>query len=201
MDDSGVADAFYTVLSIAIVMMAAIAVSGVVLSATMKQGREAGSEVADFGDGGMEKGLYGFYYAVDGAQSSPLSGDPDDIVLKKLALERVDGLISFNSNTAPASAPSKQGAVIWSGYLYVPADGDYLFEVRSEGKAWAWLDGKPVANGMAGAFLPSRTFSLQLTKGYHPLKVKFYYSDIRSASCSLLWQQDGRMVPVDSLYR
>lgn len=75
MDDSGVADAFYTVLSIGIVLVAALAVSGVVLSATAGQGKDAGARLADYGEG-REKGLYSFYYAVDEARSDYASGDP-----------------------------------------------------------------------------------------------------------------------------
>jgi hypothetical protein len=194
MDDSGVADAFYTVLSIGIVIVAALAVSGVVLSTTMKQGSDAGAQIAGYGAGGMEKGLYGFYYAVDTARSDLSSGGPNDIILKGLAVERKDSMIAFSSNGAPSAAPGSQGAVIWSGYLYVPSDGSYTFELTSQGRAWEWLDGDPVN-------LSSKAFSMQLSKGYHPIKLKYYYSDLHSASCTLSWLQGGQMVPVNSFYR
>lgn len=201
MDDSGVADAFYTVLSIGIVLVAALAVSGVVLSATMGQGKDADARLADFGAGGMKKGLYSFFYAVDGANSDYLSGDPDDVVLRRLSLEEVDGAIAFNASTAPPSAPGTMGAVIWSGYVYVPLDGSYTFELRSTGGSWLWVDGCIVAENRLPLAPQVKTFILYLTKGYHPLKAKYFYPEQRLASCSLSWQQGGRMVPVSSFYR
>jgi len=60
MDDSGVADAFYTVLSIGIVLVAAIAVSAVVLSTTTRQGGDAAAQIAGYGEQGLSKGLIAF---------------------------------------------------------------------------------------------------------------------------------------------
>jgi len=187
MDDRGVADAFYTVLSIGIVLAAAIAISGVVLSTTARQGHEAGA--AAMPDGGMKKGAYAFYYA---ASSGTGSGDAEDIVPVRLAVERVDETISFNSTTAPHGAPASDGLVIWSGYLYVPSDGDYTMELRSDGHAWLWVDGKAIGQSRE---------TLNLTAGYHPLKAKYLYRDLKAASCSLWWGQGSIMSPVTALYR
>jgi hypothetical protein len=195
MDDSGVADAFYTVLSIGIVLVAAIAISGVVLSATMKQGNEAGAQMAGM-DGGMEKGLYCFYYAVDDDVGNYLSGDPDDIVLRRLTGECVTDAMVYNS-----SAGGSSGAVLWSGYLYVPSDGSYTFVLRSTGQAWAWLDGGLAGDNRLPLVQQMKTFTLELSKGYHPFKAKYFYSDAHTASCSLSWGQGSGSVPVRSFYR
>jgi hypothetical protein len=201
MDDSGVADAFYTMLSIGIVLVAAIAVSGVVLSATVKQGDDAGARMAELGAGGLKKGLYGFYYAVDGARSDYLSGDPNDIVLQRLALEKADDVIAFNASVAPADAPKPLGTALWSGYLYVPAEGDYMFELESAGQAWLWIDGGLTADNRLPIVPQVKTFTLHLAKGYHPLKAKYFYPDVRLSSCSLYWNQGSQYVPVKSFYR
>jgi hypothetical protein len=197
MDDWGVADAFYTVLSIGIVLVAALAVSGVVLSATAGQGRDAMPAYS----GGTREGLYSFYYAVDEAKSDYLSGDPGDIVLRRLASEGTEKAIAFNASTAPPSAPGTAGAVIWSGSLYVPADGDYELELSSLGLAWLWVDGSMVADNPFSDTVVSKELTLQLSKGYHPLKAKYFYAELSSASCSLCWKQGGQMVPVSPLYR
>lgn len=199
MDDSGVADAFYTVLSIGIVLVAALAVSGVVLSATVEQGRDA--SMAGLGASGMKEGLYSFYYAVDGSRSDYLSGDPDDIVLKRLASEGADEAIAFNASAVPPSAPGTAGAIIWSGYVYVPSDGSYAFELSSAGQAWLWVDGNVAAANRLPAAGQVNPFTLQLSKGYHSFKAKYFYPELPSASCSLSWNQGGRMVPVRSFYR
>ncbi|HTX44386.1 MAG TPA: PA14 domain-containing protein [Methanocella sp.] len=195
MDDSGVADAFYTVLSIGIVLVAALAVSGVVLS-SVEQGRDPG--LADLG--GMEKGLYSFYYAVDGPRSDYLSGDPDDIVPERLSREGADEAVAFNASVAP-SAPGAMAAVLWSGFLYVPSDGAYELQLSSAGQAWVWVDGVIVAANRDPAVVQVSPFTLQLSRGYHPFKAKYFYPELRLASCSLSWKQGGRMVTVGSFYR
>jgi hypothetical protein len=197
MDDSGVADAFYTVLSIGIVLVAALAVSGVVLSATAGQGGDA---MPDY-SGGTREGIYSFYYAVDSAKSDYLSGDPGDIVLRRLASEGTENAIAINASTASPSAPDTDGAVIWSGFLYVPADGNYELELSSLGQAWLWVDGGIVAANRLPVARQVTPVTLQLTKGYHPLKAKYFYPELSSASCSLCWKQGGHIVPVSPLYR
>lgn len=194
MDDAGVADAFYTVLSIGIVLVAAIAVAGVVLSTTAKQGGEAAAQIAGYGDGGLKKGLYCFYFEVDGAGSNFSAGDPDAIAPRALSLETTADTIALNASSAPANAPLSSGLALWSGYLYVPETRSYTLERESSGPAWLWVDGTIVASH-------SKTFTLDLTKGNHPLKMKYYYPDIRAASCSLSWKQDGVFVPVRSFNR
>ncbi len=201
MDDSGVADAFYTVLSIGIVLVAAIAVSAVVLSTTTKQGGEAAAQMAGYGEKGLSKGLYCFYYTADGTRSNIASGDPDDIVLKELSLERTDCSIDLDHTSAPSNAPATLGTALWSGYLYVPASGSYKFELKSTGQAWLWIDGNIVADNRASSLSQSKSFTLDLSKGNHPLKLKYFYSDIRIASCHLNWEQGGSLVPVSSFSR
>lgn len=201
MDDSGVADAFYTVLSIGIVLVAAIAVSAVVLSTTTKQGGEAAAQIAGYGEQGLSKGLYCFYYEVDSAHSNLASGDPDDIVLQMLSLERIDTTIALDSTSAPDDAPATMGMVLYSGYLYVPESGSYKLELDSAGQAWLWIDGTIVANNRVPVVSQSKTFTLSLTKGNHPLKLKYFYPDIRAASCSFKWEQGGALVPVTSFSR
>jgi hypothetical protein len=201
MDDSGVADAFYTLLSIAIVLVAAIAVSGVVLSSTVKQGKDVGDRISSFGDTVMKKGLYGFYYAVDAGRSDFSSADPNDIVLRKLVYERADTVISFNKSSAPKAMPVTNGAVIWSGYLNIPADGDYVLELGGSGRIWLWLDGKQLEYGFFSGANPSTTFTLHLTKGFKPLKIKFAYQSLNAANCNLSWQHDGHMDPVNTFVR
>ncbi len=201
MDDMGVADAFYTVLSVGIVLIAALAVSSVVLSTTAGQGKEAAAQLGDFGAGGMKQGLYSFYYAVDEARSDYMSGDPGDIVLARLASEGADEAIDFNAGTAPPSAPGTMGTVIWSGYLYVPKDGTYELELASTGAAWVWVDGSMVAENHYTRTAPSKNFTLELARGHHAFKAKYFYPELGTASCSLSWKQGGGMHAVGTFYR
>jgi len=130
-----------------------------------------------------------------------LSGGPDDIVLKRLASEGTEEAIAFNASAAPLSAPRTSGAVIWSGYLYVPADVNCEFELSSLGAAWLWVDGSMVASNHFSDMVRSQKLALKLSKGYHAFKAKYFYPELSSASCSLSWKQGGRMVTVSSFYR
>jgi hypothetical protein len=199
MDDSGVADAFYTVLSIGIVLVAAIAVSGVVLSATMKQGGQASAEIA--GGSGMEKGLYCFFYTVDTARSKVDSSNSDDIVLQGMALERADQTVALNASSIPASAPATNGMALWSGYLYVPSDSTYTLELSSAGPSWLWVDGNMAIANPGAHGTHAKSSGLKLAKGYHPVKLKYFYADARTASSSLSWKQGGKSAPINTFYR
>jgi hypothetical protein len=201
MDDLGVADAFYTLISIAIVMMAALAVSGVVLSTTMKQGKDVSDRMSGYGESGMEKGSYGFYYSVDTDRSDFNSVDPNGIVLKKLVAERDDITIDLTRSSAPPAAPGNNGAVIWSGYIYVPSEDDYVFELKGQGCAWMYLDHKQVAYCSFSESVPRANFTQHLAKGYRPFKLKFAYQNLSTASCTLCWQQGENMVRVSAFYR
>ena len=125
-DDRGIADAMYTMMSVAIVMILAIAVSGVVLSTTMKQGTAVSSQVSAYDTEGMRKGISALYFAVDPAVSDFASGDPNQIVLKSSGGENIDKTIAFSPASAPGTAPGEDGCVIWTGYVYAPADGTVI---------------------------------------------------------------------------
>ena len=187
-DDRGIADAMYTMMSVAIVMMLAIAVSGVVLSTTMKQGKDVSSRVGAYDTGGMRKGACAFYFAVDAAGSDFASSDPNAVVLKSSAGETYDSSIAFNAASAPAKAPRNDGCIIWSGYLYAPADGTYVFRLESSDGSWLWVDDtQAIDNHGRHSLQVAKSSGITLTKGYHLVKVRYFYRDLQSASCSLSW--------------
>ena len=203
-DDRGIADAMYTMMSVAIVMMLAIAVSGVVLSTTMKQGKDVSSRVAAYDTGGMRKGACAFYFAVDAASSDFASSDPNAIVLKSSAGETYDTSVAFNVASAPAKAPRSDGCIIWSGYVYAPADGSYVFQLASSSGSWLWVDDSPAIDnhGLHG-LQTIKSSGIALTKGYHLVKVRYFYRDLQSASCALSWDSGhaGTFEPVTELCR
>jgi len=187
-DDRGIADAMYTMMSIAIVMMLALAVSGVVLSTTMKQGKDVSAKVAAYDTGGMRKGACAFYFAVDAAGSDLASSDPNAIVLKSSAGETYDQSIDLNAASAPAKAPRGDGCVIWSGYVYAPADSSYVFRLASSDGSWLWVDDTlAIDNHGRHGLQAINSASITLTKGYHLVKVRYFYRDLQSASCTLSW--------------
>jgi hypothetical protein len=205
MDDKGVADAMYTVMSVAIVMVLAIAVSGVVLSTTMKQSDDVNSQVTAYDAGGMRKGACVFYYTVDALASDFSSGDPNDIVLKSSEGERTDLSVAFSAANAPDNAPGNDGCVIWSGYVYAPSDGTYMFQLASSDGSWLWVDGsQAIDNHGQHGMQAIKSSGIQLTKGYHTVKVRYFYRSIQAASCTLSWDSGaagGMMETIGTLYR
>lgn len=203
-DDRGIADAMYTMMSVAIVMILAIAVSGIVLSTTMKQGKDVSSRVAAYDTGGMRKGACAFYFAVDAGGSDFGSNDPNAIVLKSSAGETYDGSIAFSASSAPAKAPRNDGCIIWSGYVYAPADGSYMFQLASSDGSWLWVDDSLAIDdhGLHGQQV-IKSSSITLTKGYHLIKVRYFYRDLRTASCILSWDSGhaGTFTTVTDLCR
>ena len=77
-DDRGIADAFYTVLSAGIVLLAGLAISSVVLNTATHQGQAVADRLDAPGGTGLKKGLYTFYYAA-GQSADFTSADPDRI--------------------------------------------------------------------------------------------------------------------------
>ncbi|HEY3422631.1 MAG TPA: PA14 domain-containing protein [Methanocellaceae archaeon] len=203
-DDRGIADAMYTMMSVAIVMMLAIAISGVVLSTTMKQGKDVSSRVAVYDTGGMRKGACAFYFLIDAAGSDFASGDPNSIVLKSSAGETYDASIAFSADSAPAKAPRRDGCIIWSGYIYAPADSSYIFQLASSAGSWLWVDDSLAIDnhGLHGQ-QAIRSSGITLTKGYHLIKVRYFYRDLPAASCALSWDSGhaGTFEPVTGLCR
>lgn len=200
MDDSGIADAFYTVLSVGMVLLAGIAISSAVLSMASGEGKKAADRMAAFDDGGMKKGLYGFYYEMDAPSSNLSSADPADIYLKRLASERTDEAIAFNQ--ASSDVPIDNGNIIWTGYLYVPKDGNYTFELSSTDGSWLWIDGiQAIDNHGLHGTAPKLSATVRLTPGYHPVKVRYFYRSLKTASCNLRWDASGKMQTVNGLYR
>jgi hypothetical protein len=205
MDDKGVADAMYTVMSVAIVMVLAIAVSGVILSTTMKQSEAVGSQVTAYDAGGMRKGACVFYYTVDAPGSDFASSDPNDIVLKSSEGERTDLSVAFSVDSAPSNAPASDGCIIWSGYVYAPSDGTYTLRLASSDGSWLWVDGSQYIDNHGQHGMQSIDSSgIPLTKGYHTIKVRYFYRSIEAASCTLSWDSGhagGPMETIGALYR
>lgn len=201
MDDAGVADALYTVLSIGIVLVAATAVAGVVLSTTSRQAGLADVQLAGYGNPGLSGGLYCFYYEADGEHSDFASCDPDDIAFKRLALETTCASVSLNSTSAPPGAPATDGTALWAGYISIPDTGSYTLELKSNSQAWLWIDGDLAASTGGPGQPAAKAATLTMTAGNHPIKVKYFYRDVRTASCSLAWLQDGASATIASFSR
>lgn len=151
------------------------------------------------------RGLTGQYFATE---LTPSSTVPFDFSGLTPVAVRTDPAISFNWNESQLPTPSIKARgflVKWSGYLNVPASGDYLFGIRGSGGANVSIDGSSV---LTTDNLPVdvlwQTAGHEVSFGSTPLSIQVQYGDTRSDSSPNatveLWVKDpqGNSYPVPS---
>jgi hypothetical protein len=190
-DDRGIADAFYTVLSAGIVLLAGLAISSVVLNTATHQGQAVADRLDAPGGTGLKKGLYTFYYVAD--QSADFaSSDPGRIPPGSFIALRPEPAIAISKTSLPPDAPTAGGMAIWAGYIYVDRAGDYTFELESVDGSWLWVDGVLIADNHG--IHPKKTVysaSIHLAEGRHAVKARYFYTLADNAWCHVLVGSDG----------
>jgi hypothetical protein len=190
-DDRGIADAFYTVLSAGIVLLAGLAISAVVLNVAAHQGQAAADRLDATGGTGLKRGLYTFYYAADpGADFS--SADPGRIPPGDFVGLYPEPSIALNGPGLPPGAPASGGLAIWAGYVSAGEAGDYVFELESVDGSWLWVDGILVADNH-GIHPKKAVYSaaVHLDAGRHSIKARYFYTSAESAWCHVLFSAGG----------
>lgn len=184
-DDRGIADAFYTVLSAGIVLLAGLAISSIVLNAAMHQGQAAADRLDVPGSTGFRKGLYAFYYVTDPSADFS-SADPGMIPPGSFVAMRPEPSIALSKPVLPPGAPSSGGMAIWAGYVYIDRAGDYTFRLESVDGSWLWIDGTLIAAN-PGVHPKTAVCSapIRLAAGCHPIKARHFYTDAESAWCQV----------------
>ncbi len=182
-DDTGIADAFYTVLSVGMVLLAGLAISSVVLSLAAHHGQAVADQLDVSGSTGLTRGLYAFYYAAD-PSSDFSSADPGRILPGGLVAMRSEPSISLSSSGLPQGAPASMGMVIWAGYIYLDIPNYYAFLTESADGSWLWVDGVlAVDNSGIHPQKSVRGASIHLEAGLHSIKVRYFYTDAQNAWC------------------
>ena len=87
-------------------------------------------------------------------------------------------------------------AVRWEGFLQVPADGAYLFELTSSGSAALSLDGRPVLTVAGGRGQPADRATLALSAGRRSVQVDLVHMAGVSPSLGLGWDLGDGLVPL-----
>jgi hypothetical protein len=190
-NDMGIADAFYTVLSAGIVLLAGLAISSVVLNTATHQGQAVADRLDTPGGSGLKKGLYTFYYASD-RSSDFSSANPGRIPPGSFIALRPEPAIALSESSLPPGAPASGGMAIWAGYIYADRAGDYTFELESVDGSWLWVDGALVADNH-GVHPKKALYSaaVHLDAGRHAVKARYFYTDARSAWCHVLINAGG----------
>jgi hypothetical protein len=186
-DDRGIADAFYTVLSIGIVLLAGLAISSVVLNTATHQSQALADRLDTPGSTGLKKGLYTFYYAAD-QSADYTSADPGMIPPGSFVTMRPEPSIALSPAGLPAGAPASGGIAIWAGYIHIDVAGDYVFELESVDGSWLWVDGIIIADNH-GVHIKKAVYSdtVHLEAGRHTIKVRCFYTDAQNAWCRVLF--------------
>lgn len=193
--DAGIADAFYTVLSAGIVVLAGLAISVVVLNVAGQQGQSVAGSLEGPGGHGLEKGLYAFYYSVD-PSADYSSADPNMIPPGSSVIMRPETSLALSSSSLPPGAPSADGMAIWTGCVLIEAAGDYAFRLESADGSWLWLDGTLIADDH-GTHSKTAVDSpaLPLAAGLHQVKARYFYRDAENAFCQVLMSVNGSWFP------
>lgn len=193
--DQGVADAFYTILSVGIVVLAGMAIAAIVLGVAGQQGKAVADRLDGPGGTALKKGAYAFYYSV-GQPADYASADPGQVPPGDFVATRSEPSISLDSSELPPGMPPSGGMAIWTGYVVVETAGDYAFELVSAGGSWLWIDGALVADNH-GAHPLKAVYSsaIHLCTGRHSVRARYFYTDAGQAFCRVLINNGGSWSP------
>ncbi len=120
-------------------------------------------------------GLLGSYF-----NNNSLSGTP--------VLQRKDAEINFNwaAGSPDPSVPADNFSVRWTGFVYVPADGNYRFYAQAEDGIRLYLDGVLRIDQWIQGFSETAFAANSYTKGWHPITVEMRETT-NSSSVRLSW--------------
>jgi len=122
------------------------------------------------------------------------------------ATTRIDPRISFGfeADRVPPWAEMEGYSARWTGNLTSPETGDYTLELRGDGGARLWIDGKELIDDWkenGGASRPSRKWTLHLVKGVpHRFRLEYLrfqqekkleFGRRLSSMMQLVWQRQG----------
>jgi len=122
----------------------------------------------------IQSGFLGWYY-----ENKAFDGKPK--------LIRYDNRISFNDVSFNEIFSGKQFSVIWSGRLYAPRSGRYKFYTESDDGSFLYINDKLVVNNEGDHGIKTIEGKMQLTEGYHDIKIK-YFNSAGSSHIKVFWE-------------
>jgi beta-glucosidase len=104
-------------------------------------------------------------------QTKDMSGKPKEV--------RTDARISFGflADRVPPWAEAEGFAARWTGNITAPQTGDYELELKGDGGARLWIDGKPVIDDWSDTIVaarPARKFQVHFRQGV-PQSIRLEY--------------------------
>jgi choline-sulfatase len=136
------------------------------------------------------RGLRAWYYDNQEWKGNPaFEGLDPEISTEAMEARRPEGL-------------RRPFSVEWTGYLYIPAAGEYTFFTNSDDGSWLWIDDNLVVDNGGPHGLEMVRGRVHLLKGLH--SVRFRYFQIGGiAVLRALWQPKGSLrsaLPADLLF-
>jgi arylsulfatase A-like enzyme len=122
------------------------------------------------------EGLSGAYYP-----NATWAGDP--------VHRRVDAAIDFDwlERPGPMSPPF---SIEWTGALEIDEPGRYEFTLESDDGSILEVDGTVVVDNGGEHPVRTRTGSIQLAKGMHPVRIR-YFNEVLGGKMRMLWKPPG----------
>ena len=122
----------------------------------------------------IQPGFLGWYY-----ENKAFDGKPK--------LVRYDNRISFNDVSFNEIFSGKQFSAIWSGRLYAPRNGFYKFYTESDDGSFLYINDKLVVDNGGDHGIKTIEGKMQLTEGYHDIKIK-YFNSSGSGQIKVFWE-------------
>jgi hypothetical protein len=109
----------------------------------------------------------------------------DDVLLK-----RVDEVLLFPWHH---SQPPFRGAFSaeWTGWIYIPEDGNYKFATFSDDGSSLYLDGRLLVENWGRHMRRRRHKDIRLKKGFHRIAIRYYNLE-HKATMYFLWARPGK---------
>ena len=111
---------------------------------------------------------------------------PDFSALPYYKAAVVDNLNYPKTSYAFAGSGKQMFGASFNGYIYIPADGEYGFELESDDGSILSIAGNEVINIGLHHSMITRSSVISLTKGLHPINVDYYNASL-SGGLILRW--------------
>ena len=102
----------------------------------------------------------------------------------------VDATVDNTTLPWPQFGESNSFAIVWRGNLQIPKDGTYELATCSDDGSRLSVDGACAVNNAGSHGMETRSRSLMLKAGWHPLVLEFEQGG-GGGGCQLLWRQPG----------
>jgi len=117
---------------------------------------------------------------------------PTVVPAERVLVRRVEDVLLFpwHHSRPPFDGPF---SAEWTGWIYIPEDGNYKFATFSDDGSSVYVDDRLVLENWGTHMRRWRHKDIQLEKGLHPLAVRYYNREF-TASMYFLWARPGKHI-------